>query len=200
MTRHLGWLALALMACAGSKDDEGDTDLDTDTVPVDTDVEDTDTDVVETGETGDTEIVETDTEVPDTDGEHVVLHGQLWCILPDTDTDLDTDTDTDAGPPPEGVPATPGFVKITIVQPWTCVPLGPCNENTNVEVLAETTLDDQGRFDLDFQTYSYGTDELYVYTNNDIGVCGNGYQYTQNKLTDYPDWTKIVIDVDSIWH
>lgn len=177
---HLA-VALAALAACNSKDEPN---VDTDTGLVDTDTNDTDVVIIDTADTGTADTDDTDTE--DTDGTRVVMHGQLFCELPTPEV-------------PAGVPAQPGFVKITLVQPWYCPPLSSCTENTNVEVISETTLDANGVFDLDFQTGPYTVEELYVYTNVKDGVCGNGYQFTQNLLTSYDDWSNIVIDVDSIF-
>lgn len=171
--------ALLLVACTTGKDTTDDTDTD----PADTDI--ADTDVADTGDTGSSSDSGDDTDTVDTDGEHVVMHGQLFCELPDPSK-------------PAGVPATPGFAKITLVPPWNCPPLSSCSENTSIEVIAETTLDENGVFDLDFQTGPYRVDELYLYTNVKDQVCGNGYQFTQWKVDSYADLTDIVIDVDAI--
>lgn len=183
-TTPWGSTSLIVLGALGACHGDDKPAVDTDTALVDTDTPDTD---VVDHETGDTASLDTDdTDAPDTDGEHVVLHGQLFCELPSPTS-------------PAGVPATPGFAKITLVQPWYCPPLSSCSENTSIEVIAETTLDANGLFDLDFQTGPYAVEELYLYTNNKDGVCGNGYQFTQAPLTDYADFADIVIDVDSIF-
>ena len=186
-TKLWGPHLLAVLGALGACQAKDEPSVDTDTGTVDTDSPDTDVVTHDTGDTGAADTDDTDdTDMVDTDGTHVVLHGQLFCELPSPAT-------------PPGVPATPGFAKITLVQPWYCPPLSSCSENTNIEVIAETTLDANGAFDLDFQTGPYAVEELYLYTNNKDGVCGHGYQFTQRALTEYADFSDIVIDVDSIF-
>ncbi|MCB9683236.1 MAG: hypothetical protein H6733_17355 [Alphaproteobacteria bacterium] len=190
MSRALLVAALFACACNGGTStptDDTDTDTDTDTIETDTDTMDSDTDV-------DTDVIDTDTDtdVADTD----------------TDTDTDTDADTDDGLlTVEGqmwcvvnnIPAQPSIAEITVGEAVVCQPLGGGCNGTGALVLEHVNATANGRFRIRFDPTGYTLDQLYLHTNTTDGVCGNGYQFTQQPLSDIADLTDVQVEVYSIF-